>query len=175
MMSPSRHFIGNNCILARFIGQASFTLVETLIGVSMVALLGAGSFWTMTTMNVYATSARLYSEATAKAEQQIDAILTKGPFDPSANPPQVPTELTNTVKNGVLIYKDPVSGQTIVTGTMTTEVADTGLTGTVGTTATNLNIWRATVKVEWTFRGNAYRWDGMPYSVSLDTLRTGNQ
>jgi type II secretory pathway pseudopilin PulG len=177
MMSPSRHFIRKRCITARFIAQASFTLVETLVGVSMIALLGAGSFWTMTTMNVYATSARLYSEATAKAEQQIDAILTKGPFDPTANPPQVPAELKlgETIKNGVLIYKDPVSGQTIVTGTMTTEVADTGLTGTVGTTATNLNIWRATVKVEWTFRGNAYRWDGMPYSVSLDTLRTGNQ
>ena len=66
--------------------QRGFTLVETLVGLSMVALLGAGTFWTMTAMNVYATSARLYSEAIAKAEQQIDAILTKGPFDPTANP-----------------------------------------------------------------------------------------
>jgi prepilin-type N-terminal cleavage/methylation domain-containing protein len=147
-----------------------FTLVETLVGLSMLALLGAGSFWTMTTMNVYATSARLYSEATAKAEQQIDAILTKGPFDPSTDPQQVPTELTigTTTKTGVLIYKDPVSGQTIVTGTMKTEVADTGLTGTVGSTATALNIWRATVTVSWKFRGK-------DYSVALDTLRTGNQ
>jgi type II secretory pathway pseudopilin PulG len=161
---------------ARFDGQRArrghhgFTLIETLFGLSMVALLGAGSFWTMTTMNVYATGARLYSEATAKAEQQIDAILTKGPFDPTANPQQVPTELTpgTTTKNGVLIYKDPVSGQTIVTGSMATTVSDTGLTGTVGGTATAINIWKATVTVSWTFRGKNY-------SVSLDTLRTGNQ
>jgi hypothetical protein len=51
---------------------------------------------------------------------------------------------------------------------MTTTVADTGVTGTVGTTATALNIWQATVTVAWNFRGKNY-------SVSLDTLRTGNQ
>jgi type II secretory pathway pseudopilin PulG len=151
-------------------GQASFTLVETLVGLSMIALLGAGSFWTMTTMNVYATASRLYSEATAKAEQQVDAILTKGPFDPTANPQLIPTELTlgTTTTNGVLIYKDPVTGQTTVTGTMTTTVSDTGLTGTVGGTATALNIRQATVTVAWTFRGKNY-------SVAVDTMRTGNQ
>jgi len=150
--------------------QKGFTLVETMVGLSMLALLGAASFWTMTQINVYATSARLYSEGIAKAEQQIDAILTKGPFDPTANPQLIPDELTlgTTTKNGVLIYQDPVTGQTTVTGTMTTTVADTGLTGTVGSTATGLNIWQATVTVAWNFRGKNY-------SVSLDTLRTGNQ
>jgi len=150
--------------------EGSFTLVETLVGVGMLALLGAGSFWTMNAMNVYATGARLQSEAIAKAEQQIDAILTKGPFDPTATPQLIPTALTpgTTTQNGVLIYKDPVTGQTTVTGTMTTMVADTALSGTVGTTATNLNIWKATVTVAWNFRGK-------DYSVSLDTLRTGNQ
>lgn len=149
---------------------AGFTLVETLIGIGMLALLGAGSFWTMNAMNVYATGARLHSEAIAKAEQQIDSILTKGPFDPTANPPMIPTVLTpgTTTQNGVLIYKDPVTGQVVVTGTMTTVVADTGLTGSVGTTATTLNIWQATVTVSWSFRGKTY-------SVSLDTMRTGNQ
>jgi prepilin-type N-terminal cleavage/methylation domain-containing protein len=151
-------------------GQHGFTLVETLVGLTMLAILGTGSFWTMNVMNVYATGARLYSEATAKAEQQIDAILTKGPFDPTADPQLIPTELTigTTTQNGVLIYKDPVTNQTVVTGTMTTTVADTGLSGTVGATATSLNLWQDTVTVAWTFRGKNY-------SVSLDTLRTGNQ
>jgi type II secretory pathway pseudopilin PulG len=151
-------------------GQHGFTIVETLIGLSMLTILGAGSFWIMNVMNVYATGARLYSEATAKAEQQIDAVLTKGPFDPTANPQLIPAELTlgTTTQNGVLIYKDPITSQTVVTGTMTTTVADTGLTGTVGATATSLNIWQATVTVAWTFRGKNY-------SVSLDTMRTGNQ
>jgi type II secretory pathway pseudopilin PulG len=170
MLSLKRHFMQNCSVLRRSFATASFTLVETLVGLSMVALLGAGSFWTMTQMNVYATSARLYSEAIAKAEQQVDAILTKGPFDPSANPQLIPSELTpgTTQKTGVLIYKDPITGQTSVTGTMTTTVSDTGLTGTVGSTATPLNIWQATVTVDWMFRGKNY-------SVSLDTMRTGNQ
>jgi type II secretory pathway pseudopilin PulG len=150
--------------------RGGFTLVETLIGIGMLALLGAGSFWTMNAMNVYATGARLHSEAIAKAEQQIDAILTKGPFDPTANPPLIPAVLTlgMTTQNGVLIYKDPVTGQVTVTGTMTTLISDTGLAGTVGPTATALNLWQATVTVTWTFRGKNY-------SVSLDTMRTGNQ
>ncbi|MFN2541871.1 MAG: type II secretion system protein J [Chthoniobacterales bacterium] len=150
--------------------RAGFTLVETLVGVGMLALLGAGSFWTMNAMNVYATAARLHSEAIAKAEQQIDSVLTKGPFDPTATPPLVPPVLTpgTTTQNGVLLYKDPITGQVTVTGTMTTVVADTGLTGSVGTTATALNLWQATVTVSWTFRGKNY-------SVSLDTMRTGNQ
>jgi type II secretory pathway pseudopilin PulG len=150
--------------------QNAFTLTETLVGLSMIALLGGGSLWTMNWMNVYATASRLYSEATAKAEQQIDTILTKGPFDPAANPQLIPTELKlgTTTQNGVLIYKDPVNNQTIVTGTMTTTVSDPGLVGTVGTTATNLNVWQATVTVAWTFRGKNY-------SVTLDTMRTGDQ
>jgi prepilin-type N-terminal cleavage/methylation domain-containing protein len=169
MMSLERQFISNRCVLLHG-RKAGFTLVETLVGLSMLALLGASSFWTMNWMNVYATGARLYSEATAKAEQQIDAVLTAGPFDPTANPQLIPSALTlgTTTQDGVLIYKDPVNGQTIVTGTMTTTVADTGLTNTVGSTSTNLNIWQATVTVSWTFRGKNY-------SVSLDTMRTGNQ
>jgi type II secretory pathway pseudopilin PulG len=151
-------------------GNGAFTLVETLIGIGMLVLLGAGSFWTMNAMNVYATGARLYSEAIAKAEQQVDAVLTKGPFDPAANPQLIPTVLTlgTTTQNGVLIYKDPVTGQVTVTGTLTTVVTDTGLAGTVGNTATALNLWQATVTVAWTFRGK-------DYSVSLDTMRTGNE
>jgi type II secretory pathway pseudopilin PulG len=150
--------------------QSAFTLAETLVGMGMLAMVAAGSLWTMNWMNVYATASRLYSEATAKAEQQIDTILTKGPFDPLANPPQVPDELTlgTATQNGVLIYRDPVSNQTVVTGTMTTTVSDTGLAGTVGGTATSLNLRQATVTVAWTFRGK-------DYSVSLDTLRAGDQ
>jgi type II secretory pathway pseudopilin PulG len=169
MMSQRRQFTQNRSILPTST-KAGFTLVETLFGLSMLALLGAGTFWTMNWMNVYATGARLYSEATAKAEQQIDTILTAGPFDPTASPQLIPSALTlgTITQNGVLIYKDPVNGQTIVTGTMTTTVADTGLTNTVGGTSTNLNIWQATVTVSWTFRGKNY-------SVSLDTMRTGSQ
>src|SRR5881296_2367366 len=146
--------ISHGCRSAR----AGFTLVETLVGLGMLALLGAGSFWTMNAMNVYATGARLHSEAIAKAEQQVDAVLTKGPFDPAANPQLIPTVLTpgTTTQNGVLIYKDPVTSQVTVTGTMTTVVTGTGLTGTVGSTPTDLSIWQATVTVAWTFRGKNY-------------------
>src|SRR3989442_10545457 len=105
-MKKPKENAGPECRRKRH-SEHGFTLVETLVGLSMIALLGAGSFWTMTQMNVYATSARLYSEAIAKAEQQIDAILTKGPFDPAANPQLIPDELTlgTTTKTGVLIYR----------------------------------------------------------------------
>jgi type II secretory pathway pseudopilin PulG len=157
--------------------QNGFTLVETLFGLTMLTILGAGSFWIMNVMNVYATGARLYTEATAKAEQQIDAILTAGPFDPAANPQKIPTVLTpgTTNQDGVLIYKDPVTNQTVVTGRMTTTVSDTGLTGTVGATATNLNIWKATVTVKYNFRNPDPAHIPYNYSVSLDTMRTGDQ
>jgi type II secretory pathway pseudopilin PulG len=154
---------------SRPLSAGAFTLIETLLGLTMISLFGAIAFWGLNTLNIFAVKARLYSQAIARAEQQIDAILTAGPFDLTTNPQQIPTALTlgSTQTNGVLVYKDPVTGQTIVTGIMITTITNTNTTQTVGT-STDLNIVRATVKINWTFRG-------YPYSVALDTMRTGNQ
>ena len=74
---------------------------------------------------------------------------------------------TTTTPN-VFIYKDPVSGNVVVTGTMTTTVTDTGSTMNFARTNANLNTYRATVTVTYTYRGKTY-------NVSMDTARTGDQ
>jgi hypothetical protein len=69
----------------------------------------------------------------------------------------------------VFIYRDPVNGKVVVSGTMTTTITDPNMQVTYppGTT-TNLNVRKATVSVAYTFRNTNY-------VVSMDTLRTGDQ
>jgi prepilin-type N-terminal cleavage/methylation domain-containing protein len=147
-----------------------FTLVEVLVATVILALISATSFVTLNRMNFLAFSSRLYSEAQAIAENQVDILLTKGPFDPSRTPALVPTQLQvgTTNQTGVLIYVDPVTGQTVVTGTMTTTVSDPGLTQTLNSQAANLNVRQIKVQVDYTFRNIAY-------SVVMNTLRTADQ
>jgi prepilin-type N-terminal cleavage/methylation domain-containing protein len=150
--------------------RAGFTLVEILTAMAMLSVVTATSFVALNRMNFLAFSSRLYSEAQAVAENQIDILLTKGPFDPSRTPALIPTGLQvgTTNQNGVLIYVDPVTSQTVVTGTMTTTVSDPGLTQTLNASTANLNIRQIKVQVNYTFRNIAY-------SVVMNTLRTADQ
>ena len=103
-------------------------------------------------------------------QNQIDLILSKEPFDVTTTPQRIPTVLalgTTTTPN-VFIYQDPVSGTVIVTGTMTTTVADVGSTMTFAGTTANLNMRKATVNVAYTFHNKSY-------NVSMDTIRTADQ
>jgi prepilin-type N-terminal cleavage/methylation domain-containing protein len=150
--------------------RSAFTLVEVLVATSMLALVAGTSFITLNRMNFLAFSSRLYSEAQAVAENQIDILLTKGPFDPTRTPALIPTELQvgATNQTGVLIYVDPVTGQTVVTGTMTTTISDPGLTQTINAQAANLNLRRIKVEVNYTFRN-------INYSVVMNSLRTADE
>ena len=150
--------------------RAGFTLVEILTAMAMLSVVAATSFVALNRMNFLAFSSRLYSEGQAVAENQVDILLTKGPFDPTRTPALIPTELQvgTTTQNGVLIYVDPVTGQTVVTGTMTTTVSDPGLTQTLNSSTANLNIRKIKVEVDYTFRN-------IPYSVVMNTLRTADQ
>jgi hypothetical protein len=51
---------------------------------------------------------------------------------------------------------------------MTTTITDLGTTMTYAGSTTNLNTYRATVTVNYTYRGKTY-------NVSMDTMRTGDQ
>ena len=51
---------------------------------------------------------------------------------------------------------------------MTTTITDTGATMTFAGSTKNLNIYRATVTISYTYRGKTY-------NVSMDTARTGDQ
>ena len=142
--------------------------MEVVMALAVIGTMGAGCYIGFNSLNTYAVSSRLYSEAQVAAQNQIDLILSKGPFDPTKS--KIPTVLTvgTTTTPNVFVYTDPVSGNTVVTGTMTTTVTDTGTTMTYAGSTTALNTYRATVTVSYTYRGKTY-------NVSMDTMRTADQ
>src|SRR5438045_9170694 len=149
-------------------GRFGFTVMEMVMALAVIGTMGARCYVGFNSLNAYAVSSRLYSEAQTAAQNQIDLILSKEPFDPTKS--KIPTVLTlgTTTTPNVFVYKDPVSGNVVVTGTMTTTVTDTGATMTFAGSTTALNTYRATVTVTYTYRGKTY-------NVSMDTMRTGDQ
>src|SRR5919201_5458721 len=127
------------------------TLAEVVMALAVIGTMGGGCYIGFNSLNAYAVSSRLYSEAQTCAQNQIDLILSKGPFDPANN--KVPSvlggqvlaanALTTTTTPNVFIYQDPVSGQVVVTGTMTTTITNPGTTMTFAGTTANLNVYRA--------------------------------
>src|SRR5437899_3859011 len=154
----------------------AFTLMEAVIALAIIGTMGGGCYVGFNSLNAYAVSSRLYSEAQTCAQNQIDLILSKEPFDPINN--KVPAVLggqvlaanasTTITTPNVFIYQDPVNGNVVVSGTMTTTITNPGSTMTFAGTTTNLNVYRATVTVSYTFRSTNY-------SVSMDTMRTADQ
>jgi hypothetical protein len=152
------------------------TLAEVVMALAVIGTMGGGCYIGFNALNAYAVSSRLYSEAQTCAQNQIDLILSKQPFDPVNN--KVPTVLggqvlaagasTTVTTPNVFIYQDPVNGKVVVTGTMTTQITNPGITMTFAGATTNLNIYRARVTVSYTFRSTNY-------SVSMDTMRTADQ
>jgi prepilin-type N-terminal cleavage/methylation domain-containing protein len=174
MMAPISTNAPASFAASAFLGRLGFSLIELMIALAMIAVTVSSAFFALNRLNTNASASRLYSEALAVAEQQVDAVLTQGPFDPTQTPAKIPTALTlgTTTQNGVLVYVDPITNQTVVTGSMTTTITDPGLTGTVpvnGTNVTtNLNVRQAKVDVSYNFRGTTYH-------VILNTLRTADQ
>lgn len=122
----------------------------------------------MTRLNQSASIARNSTGAATAVQNQIDLLLSDGPFNPQKTnadgTPQIPPELvlgTHTTNN-VPIYNDPTNG-IIVSGTLTTNVVDmsTVLNGITMPT------YRADVTVTYNYRGQSY-------SVTRSTLRTSD-
>jgi prepilin-type N-terminal cleavage/methylation domain-containing protein len=155
---------------------AGFTLAEVVMALAVIGTMGAGAYVGFNSLNTYAISSRLYSEAQTAAQNQIDLILSKGPFDPTNN--KVPAVLggavlaanasTTITTPNVFVYKDPVSGNVVVTGTLTTKITNPATTMTFAGSTASLNTYRATVTVSYTYRNTNY-------SVSMDTARTADQ
>src|SRR5881227_906399 len=112
--------------IGRKVKHAGFTLAEVTIALAVIGTMGAGCYVGFNSLNTYAVSSRLYSEAQTAAQNQIDQILSKEPFDPVNN--KIPAVLTlgTTTTRSVFVYQDPVSGNVVVTGTMATTVTDLG-------------------------------------------------
>ena len=69
---------------ARIISRRSaeaFTLIEIVIALAVLGTMASGVFVGFNAINTYATSSRLYSEAQTAAQNQIDLVLSKEPFD----------------------------------------------------------------------------------------------
>jgi prepilin-type N-terminal cleavage/methylation domain-containing protein len=198
MLSLSRQFRFHRCVQRADHARAGFTLVEIVIALAVLGTMAAGCYIGFNSVTNYAVSSRLYSEAQTAAQNQIDLILSREPFDVMVTPTRIPLELmTNAelaglspalgsstpattssyypyyLSNGLLardafIYTDPVTGNIIVKGTVTTQLADVGSTETLESTTMGLNIRRATVTVSYTFRNTNY-------TVVMDTMRTADR
>lgn len=196
MLSPSRQSRPNRCLQRA--ERAAFTLVEIVISLAVIGTLAGSCYIGFNAVNAYSVSSRLYSEAQAAAQNQIDLILSREPFDVMTTPKRIPLELMTAAElaalspalgtstpattnayypyyqlNGLLardafIYTDPNTGQVLVKGTVTTTVTDPGTTVTLEGTTTALNLRRATVTVSYTFRNTNY-------TVSMDTMRTADR
>jgi type II secretory pathway pseudopilin PulG len=159
-------------------------LAELLVGVVILGLIAASIIWGLNQLNAYATASRLYTEAQTLAQNQIDLLLTRGPFNPQLSPPDYPTpNILQTNSNGtpytyytnpatggistspisVPIYTDPTSNMTVVWGT----IATTNQNAAFAVGGTNLTVVKSTVTVSYTFRNKSY-------NVSMDTMRTSD-
>ena len=73
--------------------RAGFSLLEIVIALAVLGTMAAGAYLGFNTINTYAVTSRLYSEAQAAAHHQIDLLLSKGPFNITSTPYRVPPEL----------------------------------------------------------------------------------
>ena len=72
-------------------GSAAFTLIEIVIALAVLGAMSSGCYLGFNAITNYAVSSRLYSEAITAAQNQIDLVLSRGPFDISAAYPTGPT------------------------------------------------------------------------------------
>lgn len=146
----------------------------------ILGLMAGSVIWALTQLNSFATSSRLYTAAETLAQNQIDQILTKGPFNPQLVPPQYPTP--NVLQSGTYysdpgtpntlystprstpLYTDPSTNSAVVNATIATTISDPGFTQG----GTGLNVWQAVVTVSYTFRRTTY-------NVAMNMMRTADQ
>ena len=117
MLSLSRHFSLHRCALRAV--TAGFTLVEIVIALAVLGTMAAGVYLGFNGVNAYSVSSRLYSEALTAAQNHVDLVLSKGPFDKDAayvsgsfNPllNKVPLELMTTAELDALATTGSGSG-----------------------------------------------------------------
>src|SRR5438105_2737423 len=144
---------GRSAIFSR-----AFTIVEVMAGLAVLGLVCGSVTYGLIQLNNYASVNRLYTAAQTLAQNQIDLILTKTPFDPASNSfptpnvlqtggyysdPTTPATLypVSGPARPVAIYTDPSTNADVVTGTIRTDIT----TPSISISGTNLNIRQATV------------------------------
>ena len=176
MLSPSR-IVATKFVSPRGEARAGFTLTEVMVACTILALIAGSIIWGLNQLNYYASVSRLYTAAQTLAQNQIDLILTKAPFNPATSQYPTPNVLQvgtyysdpsnpNTLSSTAVlvpIYTDPSNGNQTVKGSIKTTVQDTGLQ----ISGNSLNIRQATVTVTYTFRNKTF-------TVKMDTMRTSD-
>ena len=138
--------------------ENAFTLVEVLTATALFALIATTAIWGLNMLQHRATVNRLYTQAQMLCQNQIDRVLTAGPYNPSAIPAQTPPEL---MPNQAPVPVDVSAGPGYsVSGTVTTTVTETGHE----CSGTDLKVKQARVVVAYNFRGKTF-------SVEMNTLR----
>ncbi len=141
----------------RFPSNHAFTIAEAVVALAIIGI-GIGAMVpSMTQLNREASVSRNATGADAALQNQIDLLLSDGPFNPqktgSDGQPQIPPELvvgTHTTTN-VPIYREPNTG-IIVSGTLTTTVQD--ISQNYG--GLMMYMYRATVSISYTYRSRTY-------------------
>jgi prepilin-type N-terminal cleavage/methylation domain-containing protein len=130
MLSPSRQTKPQPHARGALLPCAAFTLVEIVIALAILGVMSAGCYIGFNAINTYAVSSRLYSEAQTAAQNQIDLVLSREPFDIQAayisgsfNPAlnRIPIEVMTTAEidalasSGVVFPTSPPSSPPAVT------------------------------------------------------------
>ena len=148
--------------------NAGFTLIEAVVAIALIGITITAFTMMMSSLNQSASVTRNATGASTALQNQIDLILSDGPFNPqkvnSDGTPQIPPELTlgTHVLTDVPIYREPTSG-IVVAGTLTTTVTDMSAV----LNGITLPIYRADVRVTYTYRNKSY-------SFARSTLRASD-
>ena len=81
MLSPSRPFSLHSEVARPVRLSSGFTLIEIVIALAVLGVMAAGCYIGFNSINTYAVTSRLFSEAQTAAQNQIDLILSREPFD----------------------------------------------------------------------------------------------
>lgn len=160
-------------------GIGGFTLIEAIVGISVLGLGIASTVGALTKFNSFASTSRNATGAYTALINQVDLIQSMSPFNPQKtndradcdniihaqvpkdycnNPPTYDLTVGTHTYNNIPVYQDPNSG-VIVTGTMTVVVTDIS--------ATIANTYRFQITI-------AYTYLSRNYSLSMSTIRTSD-
>ena len=186
--------------LSRLRREAAFTLAEVLVALGTLGVMSGGAFVGFSTINAYAISSRLYSEAQAVAHNQVDIILSKGPFNITSTPYRIPLELMTVAELDALnpqplsspppktnqyypYYRTGMGQPLLAEGFIYVDPVNgkTLVTGTLKTAITpvaatmNYTGINSDLNIRRATVTVSYNWRNKPYVVVMETLRTADQ
>lgn len=146
-----------------------FTLVEAVVAVGLLGIGVATAVTAVSKMNSLASMSRNATGASVVAQNEIDAILSNGPFNPQKTDPVtgqllIPPELQLGVhaEKDVPIYTEKANN-VIVWGKLKTTIRDASATFN----GRQMILYTARVTVTYTYLNRSY-------SLSMDTVRASD-